>query len=138
MLALVLPIPSLAARPHIFLSVADDLGWNDLSLHGSSQISTPTLDGLAAAGVLLDNYYVQPVCSPTRSSIMSGRHVIHTGIYGPLSSEYNSGALNETCNVPPTLHCQLLPKKLHDLSYHTAAIGKWVRSTFGLHSSQQN
>lgn len=47
----------------------------------SLKIPTPNIDALAQSGVILNNYYVQPVCSPTRASIMSGRHVIHTGIY---------------------------------------------------------
>eukprot|EP01047_Picozoa_sp_COSAG01_P076979 COSAG01_NODE_13703_length_1546_cov_2.719419_2_plen_150_part_00 len=101
-----------------------DLGWNDASFHGSVQVPTPHLDALARGGLILDNYYVQPVCSPTRSSILSGRHVIHTGVYGPFSSAYNSGALNVTCNVHPTLECQLLPLKLRQLGYATAMVGK--------------
>ena len=43
-------------------------------------IKTPHLDALALSGVRLENYYVQPVCSPTRSCIMTGRYVIHTGV----------------------------------------------------------
>ena len=44
----------------------------------------PHLDGLARGGVVLKNLYVDPICSPTRASLLSGRHVIHTGIYQPL------------------------------------------------------
>ena len=57
-----------------------DLGWNDVGFHGSEQIPTPHIDALAHAGVILNHYYVQPVCSPTRSTILTGRHVIHSGI----------------------------------------------------------
>ena len=59
------------------------LGWNDVEFHGSAQIATPNLQKLAGDGVILDNFYVQPVCSPTRSSLLTGRHVIHSGIYDP-------------------------------------------------------
>lgn len=66
--------------PHIVFFLADDLGWNDVSFHGSRQIPTPTLDRLAAGGVTLDQYYVNPVCSPTRASFQTGRSAMHTGI----------------------------------------------------------
>jgi arylsulfatase A-like enzyme len=70
--------------PHIVFIVADDLGYNDISLHSSpAQIPTPNIDALADGGVELTNYHVQSVCSPSRSSFLSGRHVIHTGIYFP-------------------------------------------------------
>merc|ERR1712226_926826 len=70
-------------RPHIIIIVADDLGFNDVTWHGSEQIPIPNLQSLAESGLILENYYVQPVCSPTRSSILTGRHVIHTSIYDP-------------------------------------------------------
>ena len=50
-----------------------------MSFHGSDQIPTPNIDDLANSGVILNNYYVLPVCSPTRSAIMTGRYPIHTG-----------------------------------------------------------
>lgn len=67
-------------RPlHIVLVVVDDFGWSDVGFHGS-KINTPNMDKLAAEGVILDNYYVQPICSPTRSALLSGRYPIHTGV----------------------------------------------------------
>ena len=50
-----------------------------MSFHGSKQIPTPNLDGLANSGIILNNYYVQHICTPTRSAIMTGRYPIHTG-----------------------------------------------------------
>lgn len=61
--------------PNIVLVVADDLGFNDVSYHGS-EIQTPNLDKLASEGVRLENYYVQQVCSPTRSQLLSGRYQV--------------------------------------------------------------
>lgn len=64
--------------PHILLVVADDLGWSNVGFHGS-KIKTPNIDKLASEGVILDNYYVSPICTPTRSSLLTGMHRIHTG-----------------------------------------------------------
>lgn len=66
------------SRPNILFILADDLGWSDVGFHGSD-IKTPNIDKLATEGVILDNYYVQPLCSPTRSALMTGRYPIHTG-----------------------------------------------------------
>ncbi|XP_066269874.1 arylsulfatase B-like isoform X10 [Branchiostoma lanceolatum] len=103
--------------PHIILIVADDLGWNDVSFHGSDQIPTPNLDSLAYSGVILGNYYVSPICTPTRSAIMTGRHPIHTGLqHGVIigAQPYGLG-LNET----------VLPQYLKQLGYATRMVGKW-------------
>lgn len=59
-------------QPHIVFVLVDDQGFRDVGYHGS-EIKTPTLDRLAAQGVKLENYYVQPLCSPSRSQLMTGR-----------------------------------------------------------------
>lgn len=64
--------------PHILFMLADDLGWIDVGFHGS-KIHTPNIDSLAKDGVILDNFYVQPVCTPARGALMTGRYPIHTG-----------------------------------------------------------
>ena len=66
------------AQPHILFMLADDLGWIDVRFHGS-KIHTPNIDSLAKNGVILDNFYVQPVCTPARGALMTGRYPIHTG-----------------------------------------------------------
>ena len=66
-------------RPHIVFILADDLGYNDIGYHavqGMSAVRTPHLDALAADGVKLENYYVQPICSPSRSVFMTGRYLV--------------------------------------------------------------
>ena len=64
--------------------LADDLGWYDVGFH-NPKIQTPHIDKLAKDGVILDNYYVQPVCTPTRGALMTGRYPIHTGREGSCS-----------------------------------------------------
>ena len=66
------------SQPHILFMLADDLGWIDVGFHGS-KIHTPNIDSLAKGGVILDNFYVQPVCTPARGALMTGRYPIHTG-----------------------------------------------------------
>uniref|UniRef100_A0A8B9NKF3 Sulfatase N-terminal domain-containing protein n=1 Tax=Accipiter nisus TaxID=211598 RepID=A0A8B9NKF3_9AVES len=67
--------PRLAAArppaPHLVLVLADDLGWGDVGWHGSA-IRTPRLDALGAGGVRLERYYTQPLCTPSRSQLLSG------------------------------------------------------------------
>jgi arylsulfatase A-like enzyme len=70
-----------AERPNIVLIVADDLGWADLGCYGSKYHKTPHIDRLAADGVRFTQAYAAaPVCSPTRASIMTGRHPARLGI----------------------------------------------------------
>ena len=66
------------SQPHILFMLADDLGWIDVGFHGS-KIHTPNIDSLAKDGVILDNFYAQPVCTPARGALMTGRYPIHTG-----------------------------------------------------------
>lgn len=61
--------------PHVVFILADDFGWNDVGYHGS-EIKTPNLDKLSANGVRLENYYVQPLCTPSRNQLMTGRYQV--------------------------------------------------------------
>ena len=64
-----------ARRPNVLLIVTDDQGYGDLGFHGNSRIRTPRLDALARESARFGSYYVSPVCSPTRSSLMTGRYL---------------------------------------------------------------
>ncbi|XP_061189376.1 arylsulfatase B-like [Saccostrea echinata] len=103
-------------KPHILLVIADDFGYNDIGYHGS-EIKTPNLDKLAGEGIKLENYYVQPICTPSRSQLMSGRYQIHTGLqHGVIFPAQPNG-------LP--LDSPILPEKLKEAGYSTHAVGKW-------------
>ncbi|XP_038067025.1 arylsulfatase B-like [Patiria miniata] len=107
-------------KPNILFLLVDDLGYNDVGYHakkGGSAIRTPAIDELAEQGVKLENYYVQPLCSPTRSQLMTGRYQIHMGIQHYLFEHARPHCL--------PLDEVTLPTKLKEAGYSTHAIGKW-------------
>ena len=67
-----------AVPPHVLLIVSDDLGWSDVRFLGS-QINSPNMNKFASEGVILDNYYVQPICFPARGALLTGMYPLHTG-----------------------------------------------------------
>lgn len=68
-------------KPNSVFFLIDDLGWGDVGFNGSKDMRTPNIDKLAYQGAILDAHYVQPVCSPTRSALMTGRYPTRTGVY---------------------------------------------------------
>ncbi|KAK0065509.1 arylsulfatase B, partial [Biomphalaria pfeifferi] len=107
---------ALPPRPHLVFIVADDLGWNDIGYHNPDIIS-PTIDTLAYSGIILNQTYVQPLCSPSRSAIL-------TGVYPFRLGTQHLVILNdqEVC-VPLTR--SLLPQVLKSNGYNTHMVGKW-------------
>merc|ERR1719473_321910 len=83
---------------------------------------TPNLDGLAAGGVVLRSYYVQPICSPTRSALMTGRYTVRLG------TQANVIYWDTPWGVP--LNETFIPQNLKDAGYITAMFGKWHLGMF--------
>ncbi len=105
-----------STKPNIVYIVADDLGWKDVGFHGSD-IRTPTLDRLAAAGARLEQFYAQPMCTPTRAALMTGRYPFRYGLQtGVIFSTHTYGLPTDEW---------LLPQALKDAGYATAIVGKW-------------
>ena len=78
---------AMKSRPNIVFILVDDVGYNDIGYnnrtqHSPGRIVTPHIDRLADGGVKLDNYYVQPICSPTRAALMTGRYAFRYGLAG--------------------------------------------------------
>lgn len=113
--------PSPGTPPNILVLVADDLGVDSVAVYaeGADLPSTPRIDALASGGLLFRNAWSQPVCTPTRSAMMTGRHAFRTGM-GWL-------AVNDVPGSALPLAEFIVPEVL-DLAgsgYAHAAIGKW-------------
>lgn len=99
-------------RPNVVLVMADDQGWGDVGYNGHPELKTPNLDALAAAGLRLDHFYTAHFnCSPTRASIMTGRHPHRMGTFSPGS--------------PIRAQEVILAKVLQSAGYATGHFGKW-------------
>lgn len=105
-----------ATRPNIVYILADDLGWGDVRWHGS-EIRTPNLEALAKAGARLEQFYVQPVCSPTRAALLTGRYPMRHGL--------QVGVVRPWAQYGLPLGERTLPQALGEAGYETAIVGKW-------------
>lgn len=111
-----LPIFAFAAenltRPHIILVMADDMGWGETGYNGHPILKTPHLDAMAKSGLRFDRFYAgAPNCSPTRSTVMTGRSNDRCGV------ENHGFALR--------LQEKTVARALRDAGYRTAHFGKW-------------
>lgn len=116
--ALVLIVGSLApckgaahTEPNLIVILADDLGWNDLSIHGG-KAPTPNIDRLAASGMQFKNLVVNSLCSPTRASFYTGCDAIRSRFAGEVGDRMNPAL--------PTI-----AKTFRAAGYRTGLFGKW-------------
>jgi arylsulfatase A-like enzyme len=115
---------------NIVFILADDLGWSDLGCYGADLHETPHIDRLAAEGVrFTDAYSASPVCSPTRASIMTGKHPARLGM--TIWYESTAAPPQDRRLIPPIVRGNLpLEEKTaaevcKERGYITAAVGKW-------------
>ena len=105
-----------AEKPNIIYFLADDLGWTDVGWHGSN-IKTPNLDKLAEGGAKLEQFYVLPVCSPTRAALMTGRYPIRHGL--------QVGVVRPWAQYGLPLDERTIAQALKEAGYTTHISGKW-------------
>jgi hypothetical protein len=115
---------ALVIRPNVIFTLVDDWGSFDAAFRERAlrpeqpaQLHTPTIDALASEGMLLDRYYTQHICSPTRSALLSGRYQIHTGLQDGIIQDWARVCL------PPSFGT--LGDAFTSLGYRSAMIGKW-------------
>lgn len=105
------------AATNVVIIYADDLGWGDLGCFGSTEVETPHLDALAAGGVTATRWYVNsPVCSPSRASLLTGRHPAHAGVESILGAERSVVGLPEQ---------ETLASVVQSAGLRTGIFGKW-------------
>jgi len=102
--------------PNVLILLADDLGWRDVGYH-DSEIRTPNIDRLASEGVRFERAYSFPVCSPTRSGLMTGRSPMRLGVAYTVIRPWSD------YGVP--VEERFMPRAFHDAGYQTAIAGKW-------------
>lgn len=101
-------------KPNIILIITDDQGYGDIGHNGNPHIKTPNLDLLATNSMRFNNFYVSPVCAPTRSSLLTGRYSLRTGV----TDTYNGGAMMSNDETT-------LAEILKENNYQTGIFGKW-------------
>ena len=102
--------------PNIVSIFADEYGFNDVGYHGS-EIKTPVLDRLAREGVILENYHVQPISTPTRSTFLTGKYQMHNGL--------QHGVIYPSQPNCVPLEDRTIAQKLKECGYKTHVVGKW-------------
>ncbi len=125
---------------NIVLILADDLGWADTTLYGKTSLyETPNIERLAARGMTFSSAYANPICSPTRASIMTGQNPARHGMTAPaahLAIEWFEAVATESgpphqkstnvrtaTRLAPEL--PMLSQRLKEAGYSTAHFGKW-------------
>ncbi|KAE8608393.1 hypothetical protein XENTR_v10011492 [Xenopus tropicalis] len=112
-------------RPNILLLLMDDMGWGDLGVFGEPSRETPNLDKMASEGMLFPNFYTaNPLCSPSRAALLTGRLPIRNGFYTTNSHARNAYTPQEIMGGIPDSEV-LFPELLKKAGYVNKIIGKW-------------
>lgn len=101
-------------HPNVILIVTDDQGYGDLGITGNPHVKTPNIDKFARESVRFNNFYVSPVSAPTRSSLLTGRYSMRTGV----RDTNNGGAIMASSEVT-------IAEMLRQQGYTTGIFGKW-------------
>jgi len=103
-----------AQPPNVIIILTDDQAWGDVSHNGNTNLYTPNIDSIAIQGAVMENFYVQPVCSPTRAELLTGQFFPRLGVYAT-----SAGGERMNLGVPT------IAEVFKNAGYATAAYGKW-------------
>lgn len=118
------PVEKEQQKPNIIFIFADDWGYGDLGIHGSTFCETPNLDKMAAEGIDFQNFsVVNPVCSPSRVGVMTGQYPARQSVHGHFASVESHIERNMPDWLDP--NAPMLPRMLKKAGYATAHYGKW-------------
>ncbi|MDQ8180290.1 sulfatase [Pelagicoccus sp. SDUM812005] len=114
-----------AAKPNIVFIMADDLGWQDVGFMGSKYFETPHLDALAAGGVVFENAFMYPTCSPSRAALLTGKHSFRTGCYNVPVLERGDAQDNIFSRWTVEKEHPVYSQPLNEAGYKLIHLGKW-------------
>ena len=111
-------------RPNIVIILADDLGYGDLGAFGHPTIKTPRIDAMAAEGQKWTSFYVQPVCSPSRAALLTGRLPVRSGMFGTPTGTAPKVLRDNAVQGLPADEITIA-EMLKTRGYATGVVGKW-------------